>query len=497
MKNLPDAQQASSGSQKAVENYPPSVVRRSLIMSTLGSTIGAFFFPLLSGNILNRYLEFIELKHRIGLFLALSALAGVFQIFGSWVVQRTGYRRLFFFLFAAPPRLMWMAIVTIPLWGPANPTSRIAVLGGLYFLYWLLNGVSSTAWFSWMRDIVPEDYRSKLWSYRATLITLVSAVWAFGVGYFLEAMGIYLSSFIVIYAIGVFFGLVDLSCFFLVHHPKMELKSGDEAELIPMVKAAMHRDFLKFAGVQSIWWFSCTMVFLSSYHLMRGINMEIFSIQTASFYNTIVFLVFSLLWGRFIHKYGSKATFCIGMIVHGIAPIVLAFAALYGPIMVYLSFGLMGMSVSGIELANTNLLFTLSKRDDQAMTVAARSVIAGTVQACGYLICENVLYPVLKAIGAWLSFGPLFYVVVVYLLAAGMRGVVFLLALRLPEVEDKPPAGIIVKMFYATNPLRALYSMGKYLQLKSRQLVGDDDYAREHPSARWQEIDLPDERPKE
>jgi MFS family permease len=480
-----EPESASSSPPGTYNGIPRAVIRRSLIISTLGTTLGSLFFPLLAGNIFNRYLEFLGLKERIGIFLALSSLAATFQVLGSWMLQRSGRRRLFFFLFAGPPRMLWLAMITIPLWGPPDKNSQLLVLGVVYFAYWLLNGVSSNAWFSWMRDIVPEDFRGRLWSYRATLITLVGATWGFVVGYLLERLGLSLFSFELIYGIGVVFGLFDIACFFFVHHPPMETKSADEAGLIQMLKAAMHKDFMKFAGVQSIWWFSCSMVFLSSYHLMRGIGMEIFSIQQATLYGTIVFLIFSLLWGGFLDKYGCKSTFCVGMITHAVSTLALAIAPFYGEVMVYVGYGFMNMSTSGLELANTNLLFTLSSKEDQAMSFAARSVIAGIVQATAYIVCENALYPGLKALGTFFGTGPLFYLVVVYLMAFALRVLVFVLALSLPEVEAKPPAGIIVKLFYTTNPLRALYSMGKFLQFKSKELVTGNGDSTKHPSGRW------------
>ena len=93
---VPDAAQ---GAGTDLPGVPPNILRRSLVLSAAGSIIGTFFFSLNAGPIFNRYIEFIGLKEKLGIFMAIPALAGITQMFGAWILQRTGRRRLFFFLF--------------------------------------------------------------------------------------------------------------------------------------------------------------------------------------------------------------------------------------------------------------------------------------------------------------------------------------------------------------------------------------------------------------
>jgi MFS family permease len=293
------------------------------------------------------------------------------------------------------------------------------------------------------------------------------------------------SAFEIIYGVGVVCGLLDITCFFWVGHPKMDVKHGEDAALIPMIKAAMHPKFLKFVAVLSILWFSSSFEALAGYHMMRGIGMEIFSMQMLGLFGTCVYVVFGILWGHFLDHYGSKATFIIGMIGAILPPFIVILAPYYGEVALYVAAAIGTIVGAALGLSATNLLCSLSKKEDQAMTNAANSVIAGIVQAAGFLTCEDVFFPVLKAIGNHFNYGPLFYAMVVYAVIGIMRIVSGIWSLRMPEVEAKPPAVIAVRMFYTTNPLRAFYSMGRFLIAKSSDLVhkkGDTDL---HPSARW------------
>ncbi|HHN46120.1 MAG TPA: MFS transporter [Planctomycetes bacterium] len=479
----PDDARAAADAASLV---PPDRLRSALVLSTLGTMLGAFYFPLAGGNTFNRFLELIDLNNRIGLFMGLPGLAAMTALLGSWLIQRTGYRRAFFFLLAGPPRLLWFAMITVPLWGPESRDGRTAILCLLGLAYWIANSVSSSAWFSWMRDIVPEHYRGRLFSYRNTLVTLVSAIWGLAAGYILEKLGLDLFAFRTVYAIGVAFGIMDIIVYLFVYHPPMRMKDETERGFVSMVKAAVHKDFLKFTGVQALWLFSCSMVALSMWHVQRGIGMEIYSIQVAGFFGTCVWLAFSLLWGRFIDHYGSKAAWSAALVSHAVSPVFYALAPYFGQNMVYLGICFGGIAMSGLTLANTTLLISLSSREDQAMTMAARAFVSGMVVFVSFTITESVLFPGLEKLGGRLGYCPLFKVTVVCTAAALLRAAVFAISLRLPEVEDKPPAGIIVKMFLTTNPLRALYSFGRFLAVKTSETVGNSGYSRLHPSARWQ-----------
>jgi len=473
------------GSSAGETMMTPSALKRSVFLSAMGSVIGTFFFALLGGNIWNRYLEAVGMINQIDLFMAITAFASVLQIFGSWALQRSGKRQLYFFGLLGLPRTIWFAMITVPLWAPEDQNIRVLILGAMAFVYWVTSGWGSNAWFSWMRDLVPERYRGRYWAYRSIMITVVSATWGLYAGYYLEEMKLSLSAFEVIYGVGVVCGLLDITCFFWVGHPKMEVKHGEEAGMIRMIKAAMHPKFLKFIGVLSILWFSSSFEGLAGYYMMRGIGMEIYSMQMLGLFGTCVYVVFGILWGFFLDRYGSKATFIIGMTGSILPPFIVMLAPYYGEVALYAAAAVGTIMSAALGLSAMNLLCSLSKREDQAMTVAANSVIAGAVQATGVLVCGRILFPVLKSIGSHFGYGPLFYAMVIYAIIGVMRIVSGIWSLRMPEVEAKPPAVIAVRMFYTTNPLRAFYSMGRFLIAKSSDLVhkkGDTDL---HPSARW------------
>ncbi|HHN46121.1 MAG TPA: MFS transporter, partial [Planctomycetes bacterium] len=377
------------------------------------------------------------------------------------------------------------AMITLPLWGPESESARILVLACISFAFWVTAGWGGNAWFSWMRDIVPEQYRGRYWGYRSTLMTVISAFWGFAAGYTLERLGLDLNAFKIIYGIGVFFGVADIVCFVGVYHPKMLIKRGEAADFTKMVEAAAHPGFLKFTGVMAILWFTGSLESLTGYHLMRAIGMEIFNIQTLVLFGTLTHLVFSLLWGHFIDHYGTKAAFNVTMFGAILPPLIVTLTPLLGETALYAAAAVGNIMGAGLALAGTNMLFSLSKKEDQAMTMATYSVFAGIVMATGYAVCENLLYPGFRWAGNRMGMGPLFYAVLIYVTIALMRVVSGILSMRLPEIEKKPVAWITVRLFYTTNPFRAFYSMGRFLVVKSSRLVGKKDYENLHPSARW------------
>lgn len=464
---------------------PRRVLRRSLVLATVGTSLGAFFFGLAGGNIFNRFLESIGYKEQLYLFLGVAGLSGVFQVLGSWVLQRTGRRRTFFFAFTLPSRLLWILVA----WLPAVLAQKRLLLGtllALAFAYWVASGLAGNAWFSWMRDLVPREIRGRYFGYRATVVTLVGALWGLAAGYLLERLGLSGRAFRIVYVVGVVFGILDILTYLLVYHPPLRPRPPELATFAGMWRAVMRKDFKVFTAVSSLWFFSTAIVALSIYYLQRAIGMEIYQIQVAAFVGTVVWLVFSPLWGQFLDRYGSKATYMVSLITHALSPILYALAARHGITFVYLGFVVGSIGASGMSLADTNLLFETANREDQPMAFAAHSMTIGLVSAAAYFFTGRLMYPLFqKHTPAWADEGT-FYLLGAFSVALILRWIAVALSTALPEAEGRPSAWVVVRMFYSTNPLLAVYSLTRFLRAKSSDMLADGSYGREHPSARWQ-----------
>lgn len=455
-----------------------------MIISAVASSIGMAFTVVTNGNIFNRFLEYAGYKDYLHLFLALSPLAMLLQIFGSWILQRTGWRRLFFYLLLGPPRMIWLLIVLLPA-VEMPPRLRLIALVTLATLYYLTTGPGGNAWFSWMRDLVPEDYRGRYFGYRKAGVTAVGAVWALLAGFLLQRLGLDAFAFRLVYSVSVAFGLIDIVLFVFVHHPPMTTKEGEEASLRSMVKAAAHPTFVKYMAVHAIWTFSASLNFISNYKIMRAIGLEIFTIQLVSFFGTAVHVVFSMMWGRFIDHYGAKAAYCLTLLFHAVAPFFFALTPQLGVTASFIGTAFIGIGVSGMMVATTNLVFAMSRQEDVAMALSIRSTVFSAVRFVCFLLAGEVFYPLFeKMTPSWADPATFFLVAALFTVFL-LRVVAFVLSLSLPEVEEKPPAGIIVWMFLTTNPLRALHSFSRFLRIKSSDLIPPDSYSDDHPSARW------------
>lgn len=473
------------------ERVPRRIIERSLVLATAGTCFGMFFFGLVAGDIFNRFLEHEGFKDEIAVFAAVVGLTGVFAVFGSWVLQQTGRRRTFFFAFTIPVRVMWVLVVFLPDIFPGKENEGILYysLLAMSFVYWVANGLASNAYTSWMRDVVPERIRGRYFGYRTTVLTMVGAAWGLASGYLLESLGLGTGqgdfAFKVIYVVGVVFGVLDIATYLLVYHPPMKLRPREEATLGRMLKAALHRNFRRFIFVQSLWSFSAIMVGLSMYYLMRGIGMEIYAMQTARFVGIMVWVAFSMLWGVFLDRYGSKSSYLVGLVIHSLSPIFYALAPVYGVVFIYLGMAVGSIGASGVSLASMNLLYGLPKREDQAMSAAAFAMIAGLVGALANLLTGKVLYPLFKAHTPGWADPEMFYLMAVFSIAMMIRWGALMFSWTLPETEGGPRAWVVVRMFYTTNPIRAFYSLGKFLRAKSSDILSDGSYGRDHPSARW------------
>lgn len=465
-------------------DVPRRTVLRSMALGVIGTCLGTFFFGLAAGNLFNRFIEFAGHKQELDIFLALPGLVGVLTLAGTWLLQKTGRRRLYFFL-QAPARLLWLLIACLPELVPGREL-RLALLLALTLIFWVEAGLGGSAWFSWMRDLVPQELRGKYWGCRASAVMLVGGAAGLFEGWLLERLGLGARAFRVVYTIGAVGGVLDILIFAFVHHPPMSVKRGPETSLPRMLRAAWRPEFARFTAVQALWFFTNAVGFLAYYNLVRAIGMEICLIQWVDLTCCAVWVTFSLLWGLFADRYGAKAAYCVGMISHLVGTPVAALGAFWGPLPVFIGAVVANIGVSAVMLADTVLIFEYSSREDQAMAVSVRGLVIGLVGAAGYLLAGRVLFPLLQpAAPSWAPAGT-FHLLATYGLVTALRLASVYLGFRLPEVAGGGRrTRAVVWMFYTTNPLRAIYSLARFARAKGDELLADGRYARRHPSSRW------------
>jgi MFS family permease len=209
--------------------------------------------------------------------------------------------------------------------------------------------------------------------------------------------------------------------------------------------------------------------------------------QLIGLVGTLFGLVFASLFGIFIDHYGYRTTLLMLIGVHMWAPL---FYLVSGPERlepIWLAF-IMGGTINPVVMVLQNtLVLSHAPRGQQSMAFGLFSVGAGVVMALAPLAADTLDSLLRTGPGdTCVILGHEFFVwQIVIATAALFRMTAFVMALRLPKEEARPPAWQVVRHVVGVGPFRPFVSLYRLVRATASKRVFNGVYAAQHPSARW------------
>jgi MFS family permease len=183
------------------------------------------------------------------------------QIVSAILTERTGRRKLIWFLFAVAERTLRLAGILLALWLWSHGSHWAAVvLIGAVCLANFMGTMSSPPWLSWLADIIPEDEHGSFYGRRAAWIAASVVLVVVPSGFLIDRIHEVhkLHAVTWIFAAATLIGLLDLLIHGTLPEPPMELaprRDVVQAMLAPLRDPAF-RPWLLFNGC---WTFSMTL----------------------------------------------------------------------------------------------------------------------------------------------------------------------------------------------------------------------------------------------
>lgn len=296
--------------------YRPAEVRRALWYILVAWGFGATFASLTSGasltSFLVKYLKADDFSY--GLIMAIGPAAGLFQFFGSYIIERTGRTKRNFLIFATTHRLLWLGVAAVPLLLPhASSAVRLTVVGVLIFLSGAAANFGGAGWPAWMAEIVPQSLAGKYFGYRARLGMIAMMVSSIAVSYLLDANSGSAWLYAGIFALAALIGAVDILLFI----PVREIPRQTEDQLPTLVEicATPWKDplFRGYALYTAVAWISYMMMgpFCWRYCFApvaeQGLGLSMFWVNLLLFLLPMVAMAWMApYWGAAIDRFGPK-----------------------------------------------------------------------------------------------------------------------------------------------------------------------------------------------
>lgn len=374
---------------------------------------------------------------QVALLSTLPALIGsIAQILGAWAAGRIVQRKPVIVAGATLQACMWLLIIAVPYFYPAQ---AIPLLLFLYTIYFAGLSLSAPPWISLMGDIVPERRRGRFFAQRTRLTSIVSFAALVAAGVLLhlfDERGITWGGFASIFLIACLARLVSVHHLHRMHEPP--------ASSLPATLKVLSWKELRGLRASGALWFSLYFVLMQSAVAMAAPFFAVYMLRDLQFSylqfmlntGTAVFMQFVALntWGRVSDAFGNRLILVVTGMTVPILPVLWVVTDDFWYLIAVQC--LSGIAWAGFNLSTGNFIYDLVPQSQRAAYVAVHNVLTALGVFAGAML-SSLLIGFVPARTTW--FGDLSLPSVLlnlFLISAAVRLLVGILLLeRIPELR--------------------------------------------------------------
>jgi MFS family permease len=329
---------------------------------------------------------------QIGLLAALPTLTNIFQLIAIWLVQQYNNRRavaVFSNVFARFPLLV---IGCLPLLFTSGTSIRVLIF--LLFFHYFFGSIAGAGWNSWMKDLVPEEKLGSYFSHRTRLTQTLNVVLSLLLALTLDHIKKYyphqeLMAYSIMFICGGVLGILGTYILSRTPEPKSYLPKENLLKLFK--KPLRDKNFRRLLFFNSFWSFALNLAtpFFTVY-MMNSIHLSLSYIIGFGILNQVAGIFAVKVWGSYSDQFSNKTIIQIAAPAYILCILAWSFVGL--PVQFWeniLLIGLInilsGVSLSGTNLAVTNIGMKLSPKDEAIVYLSARNMIVAFVSALGPL----------------------------------------------------------------------------------------------------------------
>jgi MFS family permease len=424
---------------------------RSLDIIVISAACGTLLFANTAGAALTGYASaFGAGEFMFGLISALPVLASLSQLFVSYLVEKTGRRKMLFMVGGIAQRALWIAAAFIPYFLPGRlaPLREWALLA-IITAAAVAGSFVNVTHVSMVAEVVPMGIRGRYITTRQRITTLFSLAAGLGAAFVLDHSRGF-AGFSVVFGVGGVAGLADILLYARFSFPEVR-RGGRRFSFADgfreCFKAPKTRDYLVFWAV---WGFAINLAsaFFNKYALdalhLSFAQVIIFG-QIAA--NAVTILVISR-WGRFIDRYGcAPLLFLTGAATSIITLVWLPSTP--GSVAPLVIFNLLGGIVwCGTDASALNMQLSHTPDIGRPLTLAIYAIITSSTAAIAFIAGGaflEAMAPVMAKAGLTLFGTPFDHYKLLFAITAVLRFLA--VAVFLPRVWNEK--GMTARQAYA------------------------------------------------
>lgn len=325
---------------------------------------------------------------QIGLISAISGLVGPFgQYFGERLMENKTRKQIV----SSSVILEILFFIPIAILGYLSFIGffREYLIYGLIFSYSLLiifHNLHHPAWFSWMGDLVPEKERGKFFSTRYRIARVTSLI-VILFGFMLDAIeseGLVLLGFSSLFIIAAIFRSISLHYMNKQYEPKLKLRKNYYFSIGSFIKR--FDEVGKFAFYHAL--FNGAVMIASPFfavHMRENLDFSYLTITVISLSQSVFYIIFAPIAGRFSDKYGNVRLFYIGSLLLTLNPLLWIF--IKSPIaLVFIPQLIVGIANAALAISVTNFMYNMVSKQRRALCISYVNIMTGVAIFFGALL---------------------------------------------------------------------------------------------------------------
>lgn len=319
---------------------------------------------------------------QIGLLASLTTLASIFQLASIFLIQKFRNRRAIVIVASLIARTPLFLIGFLPFLFEANVS--LSIILTFLFIYQVMGAISGLCWNSWMQDLIPQNILGTFFGKRIRIIQVVTIVVNLAAAYGLDYVRINFPMFemqaycamFIIAGISGFYGVYLLS---LTPEPTIQMTNQDVFTLLKI--PFRDKNFKNLIIFHAVWIFAINLAapFFTVY-ILKTLGYTLATAVILTIISQITNILFISIWGKYTDKYSNKSILQICGPVYLLCILAWTFTTLPDkhaftlPLLVIIHI-FSGISLSGINLALSNIGFKLAPRDNGVFYLSAKSFI--------------------------------------------------------------------------------------------------------------------------
>lgn len=309
-------------------------------------------------------------------------------------------------------------------------TSIIPFLVLLFFsVYVIISNFSTPVWFSWMGDLVDEEYRGRWFAKRNFITGVVSLFLTLSAAVFLDYLkknNLIISGFIILFSLAFIGRLLSWKTFKDQYEPKLKLKKRDYFSFYDFLLRAPKTNFGRFSIFKASLNFACAIASpLVAIYLLRVLELNYLPYILITFASGFFTLILINLFGKFADIYGDYKTIFLSSLLIPLVPL----AWMISPSVIYLILvpGIIsGLAWGAFDLASNNFIYDNVSPEKRCVAVSYHNLLNGIGISLGAGLGAILLQ--------LMNFNLIKEIYILFITSAVLR--LIIIAVSLPKIKE-------------------------------------------------------------